>query len=200
MVKKFRMFVLSGLVVAGSLLFLSQAQAADVYKIDTAHSSLGFSVSHLMVSKTTGVFNDYEGIVTFDPKDLATSSVEVTIQTASIDTRSQKRDDHLRSADFFDATANPQIAFKSKQFASSGEGYFITGDLTIKGVTKEVSIPVSITGPVKGMKADQVIGLSGQLVINRQDYGVSWSKTLDAGGLVVDDNVAIGIFIEAHAK
>ena len=200
MVKKFRMFVLSGLVVAGSLIFLSQAQAADVYKIDAAHSSLGFSVSHLMVSKTTGVFNEYEGAITFDAKDLAASSAQVTIQMASIDTRSQKRDDHLRSADFFDATANPQITFKSKQIASSGEGYLITGDLTLKGVTKEIAIPVKITGPVVSPFGATVIGLAGQVTINRQDFGVSWNKALDNGGVMVGDNVDVQINIEAQKQ
>ena len=200
MVKKFRMFVLSGLVVAGSLISLSQAQAADVYKIDAVHSSISFSVSHLMVSRTTGVFNDYEGTITFDPKDLAASSAQVIIQTASIDTRSQKRDDHLRSADFFDAVTHPQITFKSKQFTSSGDGYLITGDLTVKGVTKEVAIPVKISGPVVSPFGATVIGMTGQVTINRQDFGVSWNKNLDAGGVMVGDNVDVQVNIEAHKE
>ena len=198
--KKFKLFVLCVTMLAGNLFFLSPGYAADVYKIDTVHSSLGFSVTHLMVSKTTGVFSDYEGTITYDPNDLTTSNAQVTIQTASIDTRSKQRDDHLRSADFFDAATHPQITFISKKFVPSADQYLITGDLTIKGVTKDIVVPVKITGPVVSPFGATVIGLAGQVTINRQDYGVSWNKNLDNGGAVVGDNVDVFINIEAQKQ
>ena len=200
MVQKFRLMVLSGAILSGLISFLPQISAADAYKIDPAHSSFGFSVSHLMVSKITGVFNDYEGVINFDPKDLSTASADVAIQTASIDTRAAKRDDHLRSADFFDAKTFPLIKFQGKKFVSSGDQYLITGDLTIKGVTKEITIPVKITGPVASPMGGTVLGLSGQITINRQDYGVSWNKNLDNGGVVVGNDVDVQINIEAGEK
>ena len=200
MIKQFKVIVLSGLLMGGSIFLLPQIGGADVYKVDAVHSSLAFSISHLMVSRTTGVFNEYEGAINFDPKDAASSSAEVTIQAASIDTRSTKRDEHLRSADFFDTTTYPQITFKSKKFVPSGDQYMITGDLTMKGVTKEITVPIKITGPVASPMGGEVLGLSGQLAINRQDFGISWNKNLDNGGLMVGNDVDVQINLEAHKQ
>ena len=185
--------------IAG-LLLGAQAYAGDVYSIDPAHSSIGFTVKHMMVSNVTGNFGQFEGTVDFDPNDLVSSKAEALIQTASIDTRVGKRDEHLKSADFFDAAKYPTITFTSKKIIGKGEQYTIVGDLTMKGVTKEVSIPVSISGPVKSPMGGAVIGLSGQFTINRQDYGISFNKALDNGGLMVSDNVKVDINIEAKRK
>ena len=183
-------------------MFLATAKnsAAVVYKIDQAHSTIGFTVKHLVVSTVRGQLTDYVGTIDFDKDNLTTSHTDVTIQAASINTGNNDRDNHLRTGDFFDVENNPTITFKSKSIAQAGSDYAVTGDLTIRGVTKEITIPVSIAGPVQGPSGDQVIGLTGQTTINRQDFGVSWNKALDTGGLVVSDDVTLVIEIEAHAK
>ena len=174
------------------LLLAGRAFAADVYAIDPAHSTLGFTAKHMMVSETTGTFDQFEGKITFDPQDLAAFKAEAAIQAQSINTRNEKRDGHLRSADFFDIAQFPTITFASKSITPAGEGYTMTGDLTMKGVTKEVSIPVTITGPV-----GSAIGLAGSFTLNRQDYGITWNKTLDQGGLAVSNEIKVNINIEA---
>ena len=186
-----------GLIVFLSI-FMSVSQVlAATYQIDNAHSQIGFATKHLMVSTTQGHFKDYTGQIEFDANNLESFAADVTIQAASIDTDNQDRDNHLRSADFFDVANNPMMTFKGEEIRPAGDGYEIVGDLTIKGVTKEITIPVTISGPVTSPYGDEVIGLSGQTTINRQDFGVSWNKMLDGGGLVVDDKVKISVEIEA---
>ena len=177
---------------------VSTSFAADIYTIDGVHSQIGFAVKHLTVSTVKGSFSDYAGAITFDVVDPSAIKTDVTIQVNSINTQNEKRDGHLKSADFFDAEKFPTITFKSTGATKSGDAYTITGDLTMHGVTKSISIPCTIAGPVKGMQGDDVIGLSGQTTINRQDFGISWNKTLDEGGYVVSDEVAVTVDIEAH--
>ena len=181
-------------------LFLSQISFAATYEIDPVHSNLGFAVKHLMVSTVRGSFTNFSGEIRFDPKDTKVFETDVVIQTQSIDTRNLKRDDHLRSSDFLDAAGYPTINFKGKKLSGKKGGYTIIGDLTIRGVSKEISIPVEISGPVESPFGTQVIGISGETAINRQDFGVSWNKVMDQGGLVVDNNVKLVIDIEAKKK
>ena len=131
---------------------------------------------------------------------MAAFKADAAIQAKSIDTRQPKRDDHLRGPDFFDAEKFPTITFTAQKLDKQGDQTVIAGDLSMKGVTKEVFIPVAIAGPVQGMGGASVIGLSGSFTLNRQDYGVSWNKTLDNGGFVVSNDVKIDINIEAHKK
>lgn len=187
--------VILGLVVA-LVLVSAPVWAADTYKIDPVHSTLGFSVRHMMLSNVTGEFDKYEGQIIYDPNDLANSKVNVTIQTASIDTRNEKRNGDLRSPDFFDAAKFPTITFVSKKVTSSE----IVGDLIMKGVTKEVHIPVVISGPLQTMPGKSAIGISGGFILNRQDYGVSYNKTLDQGGLAVGNEVTVNINVEADKQ
>ncbi len=189
-----------GLFIFIGLFIISQAQAADLYTIDAAHSSIGFSVKHMMVSNVSGGFDQYEGTIAFDPSDLSGSKTEVKIETAGINTHVAKRDEHLKSADFFDAQKFPAITFTSKKITKSGDNYTIIGDLTLKGITKEVSIPVTIAGPVQSPMGAAVIGLSGQFTINRQDYGITWNKILDNGGFMVSNEVKVDVNVEAHNK
>ena len=184
------------LVMFFVLLATTGVFAADTYTIDPAHTSFGFTVKHMMISNVAGGFDKFEGQVTFDPKDLAASKASVTIDTASINTRMDKRDEHLKSPDFFDAAQFPTITFESTKFSANE----ITGNLTIKGVTKEVTIPVTVAGPVKTMMGTNAIGITGSVTINRQDFGVNWNKTLDQGGVAVSDDVVITISIEAEQK
>lgn len=177
-----------------------KASAADVYKADKVHSTIGFTISHLMVSKVTGAFNDYVGTIQLDPKDVANSSCDLTIKVASIDTKNEARDNHLKNSDFFAADKFPEIMFKSKKVVlKSGADYLVTGDLTMRGVTKEVELPVTLSGPVTSpMDGSQVLGIESHFVINRQDYGVSWNKALDNGGVVVGNDVHVSVLFEAH--
>ncbi len=184
--------------IFAGLLMVTVSWAADTYTIDGVHSQIGFAVKHLTVATVKGSFSDYSGAVTFDAADPSAVTANVTIQVSSINTQNEKRDGHLKSADFFDAETFPAITFKSTSVTKAGDAYTVTGDFTMHGVTKSISFPCIIAGPVKGMQGDDVIGLSGQTTINRQDFGISWNKTLDEGGYVVSDEVAVTIDIEAH--
>ena len=192
--------VLMGVFVAGAL--SSAAWAADGYALDPVHSTIGFSVQHMMVSKVTGLFGDYQGDIAFSAGDLANSKFDFTIKVTSIDTRNEARDKHLRSADFFDADKFAEIVFKTKRVAKKIEGvYDVTGDLTMKGVTKEITIPVTVLGPVfNPMAKVDGIGVETNFSLNRQEYGVNWNKSLDNGGVVVGDNVDVAVSLEAHKK
>ena len=169
------------------------AAQGSKYDVDKVHSHIGFDVTHLVISKVHGEFKDYEIDLLYNEKDVTKTTVEVRIKVTSIDTDNQKRDDHLRSSDFFDAANNPEIIFKSKKIEKSDNGYVAHGDLTIRGVTKEVALPFKVNGPVKDPWGNTRIGIEANLTINRHDYGVSWNKALDGGGFVVGDEVEIGI-------
>ncbi|MEI6437849.1 MAG: YceI family protein [Candidatus Omnitrophota bacterium] len=178
----------------------AMAAMAPVYTVDSAHSTIGFAVKHMMVAKVNGVFGDFQGDIKFDANDLAGSKFDFVIKAASINTRNDARDTHLKSADFFDAEKYPTISFKTKKIQQSVAGsYDVTGDLTIKAVTKEIVIPVTVEGPVfNPMAKVDGIGIDANFKVNRQDYGVSWNKALDNGGVVVADDVAVSVNIEAH--
>jgi polyisoprenoid-binding protein YceI len=189
----------AGVVSLAALIIAPTAHAQDAYKIDPVHSSMAFKVKHMMVSDVRGTFDDFEGTINLDPKNVDNSTVEVTIQTASISTKNEKRDGHLKSADFFEVEKYPTITFKSKKITKSGEQWVALGDLTIKGVTKEVSLAFTMSGPMSVGNAS-VVGVSASTEINRMDFGVSWNKTLDTGGVVVSDKVRIELEVEAKKQ
>jgi polyisoprenoid-binding protein YceI len=191
MIRRIQILALFALLSTTTAVF-----AADTFTIDPVHSSFAFTVKHMMISNVPGEFDKFSGQVIYSPTDLAASSANVTIDTASINTRNDKRDAHLKSPDFFDAAKFPSITFVSTKFTSTS----IIGNLTMKGVTKEVTIPVTIAGPVKTMKGGQSIGITGSLVVNRQDYGINWNKALDQGGWAVSNDVNITVSIEADEK
>ena len=174
--------------------------AADQYIIDPQHSTIGFAVAHMDVSIVRGEFTDYQGEILFDEKDINSMHGEIVIKTKSIDTRLKARDDHLKSADFFDVEKYPEIVFKGKKIIKTSTGYEIAGDLTMHGVTREVSGPVVIRGPVITSYGKQLIGISGETVINRKDYGISWNAQTPAGGFAVGNDVKIIIDTEAYKK
>lgn len=188
--------------VLSMLLFMASNShaASGTYTIDPAHSTLGFAIKHMQVGTTRGGFDDYAGTVAYDPEDLSAFKADVTIQVKSIDTKVEQRDNHLRSPDFFDAEKFPTITFQSSRLEKRGEGTVIIGNLTMKGVTKEITFPVTISGPVKSPMGATVIGIQGETMINRQDFGISFSKTLDNGGLMVDDMVMLVVEVEADMK
>jgi polyisoprenoid-binding protein YceI len=192
MVKK---SVVAALFVFLAALAVAPAWAAEGYQIDPNHSAVGFAVKHLTVSTVRGNFGEFSGAFNVDEADFTQSSFEVRIKTASINTQNERRDNHLRSPDFFDAVTHPEIVFKSKRIEKSGDGYVAIGDLTIRGVTKEISLPFTAGGPIR-MGNRSVIGVEGGTTVNRQDFGVSWSRSLDGGGLVVADDVRIDVSVE----
>ena len=173
--------------------------AADVWKIDGAHSSAQFSVTHLMISTVRGDFGSMSGTVEFDGKSVGSIKVDATIDTASISTNNDKRDAHLKSADFFDVAKYPTLTFKSTKVVPGTDGTFkLVGDLTMHGVTKEVTLEVTAPSQViKGMRGESRVAASATAKINRQDFGVKWNADLDGGGVVVSDTVKITLDIEA---
>ncbi len=177
----------------------SVSAAADTWQIDPAHSSAQFSVTHLTISTVRGEFGKTSGTIEYDGKDVASIKVDVTIDAASITTRNDYRDNDLKSDHFFDVAKYPTITFKSKKVAAgTGGGFQLVGDLTIHGVTKEVTLDVAQPSKIiKGMRGETRVGASAATKINRQDFGVKWNAALDGGGVVVSDMVAITIDIEA---
>jgi polyisoprenoid-binding protein YceI len=177
------------------------ALAADTFNVDTAHSEVTFQVSHLTISKVRGRFKEFEGNIQVEPGKPEVSSVEFKIKVASVDTADPKRDEHLRSADFFDAANHPEIVFKSSKIVAKGnDTYDVTGNLTIRGNTKTITLPVKVAGPIQDPWGNTKIGFETATTINRKDFGVSWSKAMDNGGLVVSDDVAITIALETAKK
>ncbi|HEY3993045.1 MAG TPA: YceI family protein [Ktedonobacteraceae bacterium] len=169
------------------------------WNIDTAHSEVTFSVKHMMVSKVTGSFNVFKGSLEIDENNLDGSWVEAEAETSSINTRDERRDGHLRSADFFDAEQNPVITFKSKKIEKKGDNeYKVLGDLTMHGVTKEVVFDADYAGQVaKDPYGLRRAGLSATTTISRKDFGLNWNQALEAGGVMVSENVKIEINLEA---
>jgi polyisoprenoid-binding protein YceI len=168
------------------------------YVFDPAHTTFGFVARHAMVTKVRGTFSEFEGSAHLDFTDPAKSSVTVKIKAASIDTGNADRDAHLRSNDFFDMDTYPEITFQSTSVeAVSGNTYRVTGDLTIKDVTKSITFEAEMTGPVTDPWGNTRVGFSGSLTVNRKDWGVSWNMALEAGGVVVSENVTLEFDISA---
>lgn len=177
-------------------LTLAHASAAEKFEIDPVHSTIGFKVKHLF-SYVSGRFNDVQGTITGDAAKPEESSVEVKIATKSVNTANEKRDTHLRSPDFFDAEKFPEMTFKSKKVTRTGEDTAdVTGDFTLHGVTKEVTLKVKFLGKGKGMTGGLQTGWEAKTTIKRSDYGLTWSKLIE-GVSVVGDEVEIELLIEA---
>jgi polyisoprenoid-binding protein YceI len=172
------------------------AAATTTYAIDNNHSSVSFKVRHL-VGKVVGRFDDFSGTIVADRDDLTKSTVDFTINSASIDTDNENRDNHLKTADFFDVEKFPTIMFKSNKIEKSGEGTFtVTGDFTMHGVTKSITVPVTLLGFADG--GGGMAGFETSFTLNRKEYGILWNKALDAGGLVLGDDVDVNITIESR--
>ena len=174
------------------------AQTQTTWAIDASHSSVEFAVKHMMFTTMKGRFSAVEGTILADESNPANSSVQVKIDVNSIDTRDEKRDGHLRSADFFDAATFPQITFTSTNVESQGHNeYVINGNLTIRDVTREIAIPATFHGTGGTPFGTTAAGFSAELTINRKDFGLTWNVALETGGVLVSDNVKISLDIEA---
>jgi len=194
-----RRFVVVPLVVA----LLAPAARAATWAIDPAHTTVEFSIRHMTVSNVRGTFDKVAGTVTSDETDLAKSTITATIETASVDTRNDKRDEHLRSADFFDVAKYPTMTFTSKTITKgTTPGHWnVAGDLTLHGVTKQVVLDVEgPTASVKDPMGNTRAGAHASTTIKRQDFGIVYSKTLETGGVMLGDDVTVTIDVEAVQK
>jgi polyisoprenoid-binding protein YceI len=173
------------------------APALTTWTLDASHTDAGFAVKHLMISTVRGRFAGVSGTVEFDPSDLSTGQARISIDTASIDTRDEKRDAHLKSADFFDVASFPVITFVSRRAqAVKGERFQLVGDLTIKDVTREVVLDVESNGLQADPWGGQRAGFSARVAINRKDFGLGWNVALEAGGVLVGEEVKITLDVE----
>jgi polyisoprenoid-binding protein YceI len=189
---KFRTVAVAAFLITASTLF------ADTFVVDKAHSEATFQVRHMM-SKVSGKFEDFGGKINIDRAKPAASSVEFNIKTASVLTGVTDRDKHLRTADFFDSEKYPEITFKSTKIAATKKKdvYDVTGDLTMRGVTKHVTIPVEFGGFGKDPWGNERAGFSLTTTVNRKDYGINWNQALDNGGFLLSDDVTINVNLEA---
>jgi polyisoprenoid-binding protein YceI len=193
--------------VAAGVVAAAQEKAAKInyvpitggdYKIDPMHSIIGFAIRHLEINWVEGRFKDFTGTIHYDESDLTKSAVEFTAKVESIDTGVEPRDKHLRTADFFEAEKYPEMTFKSTRVERKGKnGGVLYGDFALKGVTKQVSLPFTITGAVTDPWGNTRFGVNAKTTINRRDYGITWGKPLDGGGLDVGNEVTINLQLEA---
>ena len=197
--RKRQMKLLLNSLIFGFLVISATVQANEIYSIDNAHASVGFSISHLVISKVKGNFNDFSGTFVLD-KANRLIEVDASIKTASIDTGVKKRDDHLRSADFFEVEKYPEITFTGKKVLKRNGKHILLGKLTMHGVTKNIEIPYTIKGPITDPYGNKKIGFHAETVINRTDYGLNWNQALEAGGVMVGEEVQIEIDLEAVKK
>jgi len=167
------------------------------WKLDPSHTLVEFSAKHLMITTVKGRFTDVEGFIHADDKNIANSSVEATLKAVSIDTRTEQRDNHLRSADFLEVEKYPEITFRSTRIEGTKKEFKLTGDLTIRGVTKPVTLDVTFEGQTKDPWGGERIGFSASGKIDRRDFGLTWNVVLEAGGLTVGNDIKINIEVEA---
>ncbi|MBL4953962.1 polyisoprenoid-binding protein [Neobacillus sp. YIM B02564] len=168
------------------------------WTLDSAHSSVDFSVRHMMIANVKGTFQNFSAEIVADPTDLTTAEIEFTVETASVDTRNKERDAHLVSADFFDVENHPTMTFKATNIVKTDEGeYNVTGDLTLRGVTKQETFTVTFEGSGKDPWGNEKVGFSAEGSINRSDYGLVWNAALETGGVLVGDKVKINLQIQA---
>jgi polyisoprenoid-binding protein YceI len=166
------------------------------WNVDPEHSSIEFRVAHMLVSKTTGHFTDYQGFIDMDAEAGTVKTIEATINTASVDTNHGKRDAHLRNPDFFDVEKYPTMTYRMKHYQKTADGYQAVGELTLRGVTKDITLTGNFNGVAKDPWGNLRAGFNAEGKLNRKDFGMVWSKTLDGGGLVVGDDVLIKLDIE----
>jgi polyisoprenoid-binding protein YceI len=173
------------------------AGAKTTWKLDPAHSMVEFSAKHLMITTVKGRIADVEGTIYMDEKDLKNSSVEATLKAASLDTRTDQRDQHLRSADFLEVEKYPEIKFRSTQIQGDKQSFKLTGDLTIRDVTRPITLDVEFEGGTKDPWGGDRVGFSASGKIDRRNFGLTWNQALEAGGVVVGNDIKISIEVQA---
>jgi polyisoprenoid-binding protein YceI len=172
--------------------------STTTWKIDPGHTTVEFVAKHMMITKVRGRFPDVEGTITFDESDITNSSVEATIQVATVSSGSEQRDNHLRTGDFFLVEQYPTITFKSKRIEPKGDDeYAIIGDLTIRGITREVALDTTYEGRNVSPWGAETIGFSAETTVNRRDFDLNWNVALETGGVLVSDKVKLELNVEA---
>lgn len=195
-----RTWAITAAIILSAAVGSFAADPPSAFTVDPVHSSVAFKVRHF-VSKVSGDFKDFSATIAGDPKDPANASVTLTIKAASINTGNPDRDKHLNSPDFFDTAKFPEITFRSSKITpKGGDKYDVTGTFTMHGVSKEIVVPVSFGGVIKDPWGNERAGFSIQMTVNRKDYGVSYNKALDQGGMMLGDDVEISIEFEAVKK
>ncbi|MDD5719624.1 MAG: YceI family protein [Candidatus Krumholzibacteria bacterium] len=184
------------IVTAVLLLTVAAAAQAATYKIDPSHSAVSFKVRHLMISTVRGSFDEFSGSFTYIKDNPAPWQVAAEIQTASVNTNDSKRDDHLRTADFFDVEKHPTMTFRSTKVTGQGERFKLHGDLTLLGVTKPVVLDLEITGETVDPWGNHRVGFSATGKLDRKEWGMTWSRALDTGGVMVGDEVGIELEVQ----
>ncbi len=190
--------LLVGITISISVLGNIQNSRGEMarWNVDLDHSTIGFEVAHMVVSQTTGKFKDYQGYIEMDPEAKEVKTIEAVIETKSLFTDHPKRDQHLRSPDFFNVEKHPTMTYKMKSYQKTGNTYTAVGDLTLLGVRKEITLVGTFNGTTKDPWGNNRAGFSAEGTLNRQDFGMTFSKTLDSGGLLVGNEVKIKLEIE----
>ncbi|PLR79754.1 hypothetical protein CVD25_17760 [Bacillus canaveralius] len=171
------------------------------WAVDPTHSSIDFSVKHMMIARVKGTFHQFEATIDADPADLTTADIAFSVDVTSIDTRNADRDNHLRTADFFDVEKNPKITFESTSIVKTDDDqYDVTGDVTIAGTTRSETFAVTFEGQGKDPWGNEKVGFSGEGKINRSDYGLTYNAALETGGVLIGDQIKISLVIEAAAQ
>jgi polyisoprenoid-binding protein YceI len=173
------------------------ALAADTYTFDKAHTRIGFTAQHLVISSVDGRFKDFDGTITLDPNDITKSSVKITIKTASVDTDNESRDNDLRNSEFLDVAKYPEMTFVSDKIEKRGDGYVAIGTFTLKGVSKTLELPFTFAGPIADPWGMQRVAAKASTKINRKDYGVNYNQAMKNGTALVGNEVTISLTVEA---
>jgi polyisoprenoid-binding protein YceI len=172
--------------------------AKSNWAVDVAHSAIEFSVKHIMIAKVKGTFHNFEAQISADPEDLTTADIAFQIDLSSVDTRNGDRDNHLKSADFFDVENHPKLLFNATKIVSKGDGeYDVTGDVTLHGVTRSETFHVSFEGIGKDPWGNEKVGFSATGSLKRSDYGLTYNAVLETGGVLIGDEVKVSLEIEA---
>ena len=179
------------------LLVALPALAADTYNIDKAHTTVGFTAQHLVISSVDGRFKDFDGTITLDSNDITKSSVKITIKTASVDTDNAQRDNDLRNSEFLDVAKYPEMTFVSDKIEKRGDGYVALGTFTLKGVSKKIELPFTFAGPITDPWGLQRVAAKAGTKINRQDYGVKYNQAMKDGSALVGNEVTLNLTVEA---
>ena len=188
-----KMFAAALLTVLAAAL---PALAADTYNFDKAHTRIGFTAQHLVISSVDGRFKDFDGVIVVDP-DITKSSVKITIKTASVDTDNESRDNDLRNSEFLDVAKFPEMTFVSDKIEKRGDGYVAIGTFTLKGISKKIELPFTFAGPITDPWGMQRVAAKASTKINRQDYGVKYNQAMKDGSAVVGNEVTLNLTVEA---
>ena len=179
---------------------LKPEEITGAYSFDRAHSAIGFRVKHMGLVDVPGYFRDFTGTINYDGKDVKNSTVEFSAKTTSVDTGVAPRDKHLRTADFFEVEKYPEMTFKSTKVEKKGKNWLVTGDFTMKGVTKQMTIPFQVVGFVPDAKGGMKMGIAAETTINRRDFGVNYGTNMPNGVATLSDNITVNLQIEANMK